>query len=338
MNKRTENIRVGIVGAGLMGHRRAEAIKTTRGSRLIAVADIDIVKAKQLSEAYECDAENNWQSLIKRSDIDVVIIAVPHSFLVPIAVAAIKHAKHIFCEKPLGRNVAEAKKIVQVGKKHGRAVKVGFNHRFHAAISQAKRIFDEGGIGKLLFIRARYGYGGRLGMEKEWRFNKKISGGGELLDQGSHIVDLCRYFGGEFRKVYGIAESMFWKPGIDDNDFVILKGKNAVAEFHVSATQWKNLFSFEVFGDTGFLVAEGKGGSYGKETLVYGKRKKEFGAPETQTFEFDRDVSWEEEWKNFMSALRGKEKFIGTGEDGLEANRIIEAIYKSSEKGKPAAI
>lgn len=317
-----------------MGHRRAEAVRAVGGSRLVAVADVNFKKAKALAEKYGAEAEKNWRTLIKRNDLNVLIISVPNKFLVPIAIEALKLGKHLLCEKPFGRNVNESKKIMAVAKKYRRLVKVGFNHRFHAAITKAKEIFDQGRIGKIIFIRARYGQGGRKRMEKEWRFNKNLSGGGELLDQGVHLIDLCRFFAGEFNEVFGRVENKFWQSPVEDNAFVLLRNKNLTAQFHVSATQWKNLFSFEIFGDQGFLIIEGKGGSYGQETLTLGKRPLNFGIPKVKTFKFERDISWEAEWRNFLNALNKKTKMIGTPEDGLKTNQIVGAVYQSSRLGK----
>lgn len=164
-------IKVGIIGSGLMGHRRAEAIKAVGKSSLIAVTDIDKKKAEILAKKYDAVVEKNWATLIHRKDIDVVIIAVPNKLLTPIAIGAMRCGKHVLCEKPFGRNVAESKKIILASRKYKRSVKVGFNHRFHAAIVSAKKILEKGEIGKIMFIRGRYGQGGRKGMEKEWRFN-----------------------------------------------------------------------------------------------------------------------------------------------------------------------
>jgi len=330
----SKSLSVGIIGAGLMGHRRADALKAVGGSRLVVASDVNKKTLGEFVEKYGCEAESDWQNLVQRKDIDVVIVAVPNKFIAPITVLALKNNKHILVEKPLGRNPADSKKIITAARTSRSVVKVGFNHRFHGAISRAKEIFDKGEIGRLIFVRARYGYGGRLGMEKEWRFQKDISGGGELLDQGVHVIDLARYFAGEFKKVYGAAESKFWKKGIDDNAFMILKNSQVTASMHVSATQWKNLFSFEVFGDKGFLDIYGKGGSYGRETLTFGKRKSKFGVPDIKIFSWDRDVSWENEWRNFLGAIGKKNKINGNLSDGLAANKIVEAVYKSSKLGR----
>ncbi len=195
---------------------------------------------------------------------------------------------------------------------------------------------DEGKIGKVFNIRARYGHGGRAGMEKEWRASKDLCGGGELLDQGVHVIDLIRWFGGEINEVYGKVETKFWDMEVEDNAFAILKTSNNVsASFHVSWTNWKNIFSFEIFGTEGYLRIEGLGGSYGQETLEFGKRKKEGGRPDIEIFEFPpEDVSWVKEWEEFKRACAERREPIGSGYDGLKANEVIEAIYRSDEEGK----
>ncbi len=328
----TREIRVGIIGAGLMGHRRAEALKNVGGSVLVATSDINYEKAKELAAKFNVPVIKTWNELLKKDDINTVVISVPNKFSIPIAIEALKRGKNVLTEKPLGRNSSDAKKVLTAARKYKKTIiKVGFNHRFHAAIVKAKEIFEAGGIGRIMYIRARYGNGGRKGMEKEWRFNKAISGGGELIDQGVHIIDLVRHFAGEFKEVYGSTEAKFWKSRVEDNAFVTMKNSKVTAFFHVSATQWKNIFSFEIFGDWGFLNIEGKGGSYGKETLTYGRRRPEFGKPDLQTFEWDLDTSWEEEWRAFLKSLRNQSSAIGTPEDGLKANQIVEAIYQSSK-------
>ncbi len=181
------------------------------------------------------------------------------------------------------------------------------------------------------------GYSGLLFdlIRERWRASKGLCGGGELLDQGVHIIDLIRWFGGGIIEVFGKVETKFWDIKVEDNALAILKTENNVtASFHVSWTNWKNIFSFEVFGTDGYLRIEGLGGSYGPETLEFGRRKKEGGRPDINVFEFSpEDISWKEEWKEFKKAIFEKRDPIGSGIDGLKANQVIDAIYKSSELG-----
>jgi len=325
---------IGIVGAGLIGNKRAQSIKELHRDRIVAIADVDPKKAYALSKKYSCQATDSWKKLIKIKEIDIVVIAVPNKFIKPIAIGAIEQRKNVLCEKPFGRNSKESKIIIDSAKENKVLVKVGFNHRFHPAILMAKKIVEQGKIGKIIFIRGRYGHGGRKNMEKEWRMSKEICGGGELLDQGVHLIDLCRYFCGDFKEVFGTAETKFWKTDVEDNSFILMKNKLVTAQLHASWTNWKNIFSFEIFGKEGFLQINGLGGSYGKERLIFGKRKKEFGVPTMREYLFDEDTSWQKEWINFKNALLNKEALIGTSIDGLKANQIIEAVYRSNELKK----
>ena len=230
--------------------------------------------------------------------------------------------------------------MVELANENNVLLKTGFNHRFHPAIFQAKEIFNSGAIGELMFIRARYGHGGRPGMETEWRASKDLCGGGELLDQGVHIIDLCNWFAGNMKSVYGKVITKFWDMEVEDNAFVLMKScKGVDIQFHVSWTNWKNIFSFELFGEDGYLRIEGLGGSYGDETLEYGLRNKKGGKPDIKLFKYSpQDLSWEAEWKEFSSAIKEKRLPIGSGLDGLYANRVIEAIYRSSESDLPITI
>jgi predicted dehydrogenase len=294
-----------------------------------------LARAQALAGQYGAEPLSDWKQVVACNDVDTVIVAVPNFLIAPIVLAALRHGKDVLSEKPFGTNSKESLAMLKAAKRTRRLLKVGFNHRFYPAILRAHEIFHKGGIGQPLFIRARYGHGGRKGMEKEWRLNPKISGGGELLDQGVHIIDLAQWFGGRFKVAYGLTETKFWKAKVDDNAFAILRNDTVTAEFHVSTTNWGNIFSFEVFGDRGFLRAEGKGGHYGEATLIYGVRAETVGLKSLRQFHFGKeDHSWELEWRNFAAAAAGKAKLLGDAEDGLRANRIVEAIYKASRTGK----
>jgi predicted dehydrogenase len=244
------------------------------------------------------------------------------------------------CEKPLGRNSAEAQRIVNAAQKNTVLLKTGFNHIFHPALWKAKELVDSGGIGSLLSIRARYGHGSRPGMEKEWRSSKKLCGGGELLDQGVHVIDLIRWFTGEIEQVYSKVETKFWNIEVEDNAFALMTcKKNVTAMFHVSWTNWRNIFSFELFGSNGYLAVNGIGGSYGLETLEWGKRKQEGGRPDIEVYEFSSsDKSWETEWNEFRTAIKEKREPLKNGIDGLRANQVVEAMYQSQRLNTPITL
>jgi predicted dehydrogenase len=334
---------VGIIGCGLIGRKRALAL--SYADKLIACCDSNIDTAKKFGAEFKCKTYTDYQKLLLEAECDAIVVAVVNKFAKGIIIEALKKGKNVIAEKPLGRNLAEAKDIVSTIQQFNTStvqpfknsiLKTGFNHRFHPAVWKAKQLADDGAIGKIFNIRARYGHGGRPGMVKEWRASKDLCGGGELLDQGVHVIDLIRWFGGEVKEVLGKVETKFWKMEVEDNAYAILKTANDVTgSLHVSWTNWKNIFSFEIFGTDGYLKIDGLGGSYGPEVLEFGKRKKEGGRPEIEIIEFpSEDVSWKNEWEEFKKAIEEKRDPIGSGIDGLKANEVIEAIYRSNDEMK----
>ena len=342
-------LRVGVVGCGLIGRRRARVIADSSTEELCIVVDIDESRARDLAAEVGCLATRDWREVVIGDDVDVIIVSTVNKFLMPIALAALEHGKHVLCEKPLGRNCDEARRMVEAARQRDLILKTGFNHRHHPAIWKAHEMCKQGAIGSLLFVRAVYGHGGRLGYEKEWRADADLAGGGELLDQGVHIADLCRWFLGDIVEVFGMISTFFWDLGyrpqcdefpgsgqqLEDNAFALLRTADGqTAQLHTSWTQWKNRFSFEVFGRDGYACVDGLGGSYGTETLTIGTRRPEFGPPLEERSEFPGpDLSWQAEWREFVSAIREGRQPLASGEDGLQAMRLIGAIYDSARIG-----
>ncbi len=346
-------MKIGIIGCGLIGKRRAKIAHQSPEDEVVIVADIDKNLADTLAAETNCIATVDWQEVVSRDDLDSIVIATPNKFLMPVAIAALESGKHILCEKPPGRNYLETQGMVDAAKKAGKLLKIGFNHRHHPAIWKAHEVCSQGEIGPLMYGRAIYGHGGRPGYDKEWRADAELSGGGELLDQGVHIIDLLRWFMDEFTEVMGFVNTYHWdlgffspqtihyalsnnnNPQLEDNAFAQLRTANGqVAQLHTSWTQWKNRFSFEVFGLDGYIRIEGLGGSYGTETLTVGRRRPESGPPIEEVFEFPGpDLSWQLEWEEFTNAIKEDRQPLASGEDSLETMRIIAAIYESAHTG-----
>lgn len=323
-----------IVGSGLIGEKRAKALaELPKEARLIACVDTNFERAKKLSMQFpNCLAFDNYQIMLEKVNPDAVIIATTHESLSLIAETAILAGKHVLLEKPGGRNCAEIKKLIDVSKNKNTIIHVGFNHRYHPAMQQAKQLIDHDTIGDLMYIRARYGHGGRLGYEKEWRANPALSGGGELIDQGVHLIDLSRWFLGEFIDVDGFVHTYYWNMPVEDNAFLTLKtAKKQVAFLHASCTEWKNLFSFEIFGKTGKLDVNGLGGSYGKETLTHYKMLPEMGPPETTVYEYPaEDYSWQLELQEFIFDIKQKRASLPNLNDAFTVLKIAQKIYRRS--------
>lgn len=325
---------VAIVGAGLIGGKRAKALSDNDSLNIIC--DVNPSVGVELANKFDAKFTINYKDICINKNIDVAIVSVVNKFISPIAIDILLSGKHVLCEKPLGRNVKESQNIIEAAKKQKKLVKTGFNHRFHPGILKAKEYITKGEIGKLINIRARYGHGGRPGMENEWRCSKDLCGGGELLDQGVHLIDLISWFADErLLVVNGTTKTSFWEIEVEDNAFFTLEYENLTAQCHVSWTNWKNIFSFEIFGDKGYIRIDGIGGSYGQEKIEIGKRNIKGGIPNIDTIHFNReDNSWQLEWHEFQNAILENREPIGNGIDGLRANKIIEAIYLSSNINK----
>jgi predicted dehydrogenase len=321
---------VAIVGCGLIGHKRANALA---GSQLVACADNNRERAEELAGKYpEVEVMPDWHAAVERPDVDIVVVATSHDALSEVSIAALQAGKHVLLEKPAARNVSELDLVIDAAEKSKKLARVGFNHRYHPAFIKAMEIVASGEMGKLMFIRGRYGHGGRIGYDREWRAEKKLSGGGELMDQGVHLIDLARIFLGDFNNVQGTAHTYFWDMPVEDNGFMLLKtAMEQVAFLHVSWTEWKNTFSFEIYGKDAKVDISGLGGSYGVERLAYYKMLPQMGPPETVIWEYpNADNSLEAEFTEFVEDIRlGRQPSAGLN-DARATLEIVEKIYKES--------
>ena len=320
-----------IIGCGLIGKKRLAGLPA--GSKLVVACDTTLARAEELVKlAKTGHAVADLKQAVADPQVNAVIVATINSALAGVAAAAIRAGKHVIVEKPAGISVKQIDELISLAEKHGVCVRVGFNHRYHPAFIKAREIFGSGVMGELMFIRARYGHGGRIGYDKEWRADPKFSGGGELIDQGIHLIDLAGWFLGGFKKIDGHAATFFWNMPVDDNAFLDLQtAKGQTAWLHVSCTEWKNLFSFEIYGRHTKLHIEGLGGSYGVEKLYHYQMKPEMGPPDTKLYEFPGpDESWRREMTEFEQDVQWKRK----PDAGLAAARaalhIVEEIYKKS--------
>lgn len=323
-------LKIGIIGCGVIGKRRAVVINSSNNSKVLAVADTDLNKAKSLGLQLNCEYYDDWKKIVTMKEIDAVVVSTTNDYLAKVSYEAARNSKHIFCEKPLGKNTDEVNDVIEEASKQKVVFKTGFTLRFHPGIQKIKSVIDEGSIGKILFISCRYGIAGRPGYEKEWRAIPEISGGGELIDQGIHILDLFRLFLGDFSNVCGSIGSLYWNTSVEDNALAILKTpSNQMASLHVSWTQWNNIFSFEIFGTEGYAIMNGLGGPYGPEKVIIGKKAPpDKWPPEENVMIFDKpEICWHEEWQDFVVAIKNRTTPFGSGADGLEALKLVFRIY-----------
>jgi predicted dehydrogenase len=320
---------VGIIGCGLIGNKRAESLLDTK---LVACADTNLERAQALASRFGARATASWREVATAPDLQIIVVATPHDSLAEITLTAIRAGKHVLVEKPAARSAAELRPVVEEAEARNALVRVGFNHRYHRAFRKARELVDQNALGELMFLRARYGHGGRVGYDKEWRANVEISGGGELIDQGVHLIDLSRWFLGDFTTVQGTATTYFWNQRVDDNAFLVLRtAKNQTAFLHASATEWKNTFSMEIYGKLGKLHVEGLGGSYGMEKLTWYQMTPEMGPPITTAWEYPMvDDSWSAEFGAFLDEIHARRKPSRGLRDALAALEIVKQIYEES--------
>ncbi len=322
----------GIIGCGLIGQKRANAIRAA-GGKVIGCADLTLERAASLASSSKAKlATSNYHELLTHPDLNAVVVATLHNVLPEITEAALKAGKHVLVEKPAGRYAHELEPLHELAMAKNLKVRIGFNHRFHRAFQKARELVDEGAIGPLMFLRARYGHGGRAGYDKEWRADPKLSGGGEMIDQGVHLIDLSRWFLGDFADSTGFAHTYYWDMPVDDNAFMMLKtASNQVAWLHASCSEWKNTFSMEIYGRDGKLQIDGLGGSYGIERLTFYKMLPEMGPPPTTVWEYPMaDDSWEQEVRTFIADIQQDRQPNPNLADAIATLAIVEKISKES--------
>ena len=331
MNK----VKFGIAGYGKMGKIREESILNSPDTKLISIYEVSECRHND-KDIVQC---NSFDELLA-TDIDAVIVSAYVSVAADYVIRALNAGKHVFCEKPPSMTAKEMQKVIETEKKMGRVLKYGFNHRFHYSAMEAKKVINDGGMGKMLWMRGVYGKAGSIDFHDNWRNYKNYSGGGILLDQGIHMIDLFRYFSNdEFTCLSSHLTSSFWNVECEDNAFLTLKSKNdIVATLHSSATQWKHKFLLEMAFENGYINLDGilsSTRSYAPETMIIGKREFEditfaMGKPKESITYYEYDNSWELELKEFIDAVNGKSVINnGTSEDALEIMMLTDFVYKN---------
>ena len=336
MGSTGHSIRVGVIGVGGMGKRWAQVVADHSESMLVALCHPDQEKVDALAKQFECDGSTDWQPIFDRRDVDAVVVATPHALLTHVSRAALESGKHVFCEKPGGVSSTAIQEGVNIAQQRGLRYRVNFNIRLHPAVTLAKEKVDEGVIGNLMFLKAIYGHAAREGYENEWWCNKDISGGGELIAQGSHIIDLANWFLGPFTSQATVLETGFWPIApLEDNAFVLLKNaQGKVAQLHASWTHWKKTFRLELYGENGYLLVDGLGGQYGLERLTHGKRAFGRETPPEQQWEFPSepgkpDTALKNSWEQFVQSVHQGRDIGMSATDAVAALTIFEAGYNA---------
>jgi predicted dehydrogenase len=336
----TNQLRIAVIGTGLQAERRLSSMVGRKDVRVVCIAGRREEPTKALAELFGSQPVLGWEKVIKRDDVDAIVICTPPHTHLEIAATAMEAGKHVLCEKPLAITLKDAEMMVSVAKKESVVLKCGFNHRYHPGITLLKRWVEEGTLGKIYYIRSRYGHCGRPGYENDWRSDPKLVAGGQLMEHGIHVLDLFRMLLGDFHTVVGFVSTSFWPIApLEDNAMAIFRNKiNQAAFIHSSLTQWRNLFSFEVCGENGIGSVEGLGGSYGVERAIFNPREFEKPFREEVTEFRGEDKSWALELEDFILAIKTGREPSGNGRDGVEALRMVFAVYESAKRLSPVEI
>ena len=326
-----ESIRVGIAGYGVVGKRRRQFIDQQPLLKTVAVCDQCYPKPTTMLDGVKCFP--TYQQLLEEP-LDVLFVSLPSYLAAEVTIAGLQKGLHVFCEKPPSRDVLDIQRTIEVEKQHpGRLLKYGFNHRYHDSVRQALRLVKSGELGEIINLRGVYGKSKIIQFSGGWRAERKYAGGGILLDQGIHMVDLFRLFCGEFVEVKSWVSNRYWNHDVEDNVYALMQDrKGRVAMLHSSATQWQHRFGLEIALTEGYLELHGilsGSKSYGEEKLIIGRRNEsETGTAREEVITFLEDNSWGDEINEFAEAIcNGGAVLSGNSTDALETMKLVYRIY-----------
>lgn len=328
-----------IIGMGRMGRTRLESMLRHGGYNIKGICD----NSEKMLDGYGYRTYTDWKECIDKEKPEVVVVCTVNAVIPDVVCYALEKGCHVFSEKPPGRNLDDTLRMKRsYSGRPNQILKFGFNHRYHNSVIEAKSLIDSGFLGKVVAARGVYGKAGNLGTD-EWRNHIEVSGGGILLDQGIHMLDLLRYFVGDFEEVSGFTDNLVWKGSAgEDTAFATLRtidGK--VATLHSSAIQWKHKFDLDIILTNGYIALNGlltSTHSYGEERITYYKKDLEaksgkIGNPTEYTLCFSEDSSWDYEAREFYDAINSDIALKnGTIDDAEKVMRLIETVY--SEGGE----
>jgi predicted dehydrogenase len=336
--KVSKKLKVGIAGFGVVGQRRRHYIDKHPALETVAVCDN--VFGKDINSIIGLRCYKNYQSLLKEP-LDLLFVSLPNYLAPEVTIGGLESGMHVFCEKPPGIDVADIERVYQVKLKYPNLqLKYGFNHRYHYSVKDALKLINSGELGEIISLRGVYGKSSLVPFVGSWRSERKYSGGGILLDQGIHMVDLMRLFVGEFTEVKSFISNDFWKCDVEDNAFALLRDNlGRVAMLHSSATQWQHKFSLEVSLSKGYIELSGilsGTKSYGQEKLIVGRRNTLNTGSDSETVNnYLKDDSWKNEIYDFAEVIINKEQnHSGTVEEALATMKLVYKIYAADSDWK----
>ena len=334
-----EKLKVGIAGYGVVGKRRRGVIDSLPTFETAAVCDRTLGGDGVFEDGVRYF--DRYEKLL-REDLDVLFVCLTNDLNADVTIAGLEKGLHVFCEKPPGRDVVDIARVVDHEKKHpGLKLKYGFNHRYHDSVRDALNILRSGQLGEVINLRAVYGKSRLITFNQtSWRTQRALAGGGVLLDQGIHIVDLLRLFAGEFADVHSFISNSVWNHDVEDNAYALMRTADGkVAMLHSSASQWRHRFGLEITLTKGALTLAGilsGSKSYGDETLTILRTSgDDMGDPKEETRRYESDPSWTDEVAEFAEAILSNAPIAnGSSEDALKTMQLVYRIYCADSEWK----
>ena len=326
-----KHLRIGFLGLGKMGKMRYQTLNKMKHCTVKTVYEFN----DNITTPETLKRINSVEELLASNDIDAVVISVPNYLIKPFVIASLEAGKHVFCEKPPGINLPEVLSMKEAMDKSGCKLMFGFNHRHHQSIIKAKDVVDSGRFGEILWMRGRYGKSVPEDFFKDWRSQKKLAGGGIFLDQGIHMLDLFMYLVGKFDEIKSFVSNLYWQGDVEDNVFALFKNnKGQVASLHSTMTQWRHLFSLEIFLEHGYIAINGlktSSNSYGEEKLTIAMNRTVAPAAtwtDEEEHTFSTDDSWERELSIFRDAILEDRQIDTCGvEDAIQLMTMVDKVY-----------
>ena len=331
-------LRVGIAGYGIVGKRRRQFIDIHSNLKTVAVCDQNFAVPEIMTDGIK--AFSSYDQLLNEP-LDILFVCLPNYLAADVTIAGLERGLHVFCEKPPGRNVADIARVRKVEKMCPHLLlKYGFNHRYHGSVQEALKIIQSGELGEIINLRGVYGKSKIIPFSGGWRSERRYAGGGVLLDQGIHMVDLMRLYCGDVSEIKSIVTNDYWNHDVEDNAYALMRNaRGQVAILHSTATQWQHRFILEITLRDGYLELRGilsGSKSYGEEQLIIGRRdESDVGTLKNETIKYLEDHSWRDEIFEFAeSILNGTPVQSGTSEDALKTMELVYRIYSSDPEWK----
>jgi len=325
-----------VMGSGLIGTQRIQALTANPAVSSIAVHDPKLREGTPV--AAKAKAVTRDEAFGRR--YDAALVATPHDTAVELVPQVAKHAPALLLEKPLGRSLAEAERLVACARDAGSRIFVGLNYRFLKHVQEAKRLLSTGELGRVLGVDAVLSHGAQPGYDKSWKTDPVRCGGGVCIDPGVHVFDLLCWFFGGAELTGGLLSRTFWPIQVEDHASLILTlPGGAPANLVMSLSSWQSRMEMTIETENKQIILRGRGKFYGAQRLIIAAKWPWLQPKQPREREFNyglEDNSLQDETNAFLTVVGGaaSDCNLATAEDALRAMRIVDDCYAKVQHGR----